>query len=105
MGDCQLWEFNGFFFFFILGLHLQHMEVPRLGVRLELQLPTYAIATATPDPSHVCDLQHSSQQRQILNPWSRVRDQTHVLTDITQVLNPLSHDGNSQRSNRFLRTD
>ena len=25
-----------FFFFFFLGLHLRHMEVPRLGVKLEL---------------------------------------------------------------------
>jgi len=27
------------------------MEVPRLGVELELQLPAYATATATPDLS------------------------------------------------------
>ena len=33
--------------FFFLGSHLQHMEVPRLGVELELQLPAYATATAT----------------------------------------------------------
>ena len=32
------------------------MEVPRLGTELELQLPAYTTATATPDPSHVCDL-------------------------------------------------
>ena len=30
-----------FFSFFFLGLHLQHMEVLRLGVKLELQLPAY----------------------------------------------------------------
>ena len=29
-----------------------HMEVPRLGVELELQLPAYAIATATQEPSY-----------------------------------------------------
>ena len=49
-------------FFFFLGPHLQHMEVPWLGVilgvKLELQLP--ASATATQDPSYVCDLHHSS---------------------------------------------
>ena len=39
-----------FHHFFFLGLHLQHMEFPGLGVKLELQLPTYAIATAMPDP-------------------------------------------------------
>ena len=32
------------FFFFILGLHLKHIEVPRLGVELELQLPAYSRA-------------------------------------------------------------
>ena len=33
-----------------LGLHLRHTEVPRLGVKSELQLPAYTTATATPDP-------------------------------------------------------
>ena len=31
------------------------MEVPRLEVASELQLPAYTTATATPDPSLVCD--------------------------------------------------
>ena len=34
--------------FFFLGLHPHHMEVPRLGVKLELQLPAYATATLDP---------------------------------------------------------
>ena len=42
--------------FFFLGLHPLHMEVPRLGVELELELPAYAIATTMPDPSWVCGL-------------------------------------------------
>ena len=33
--------------FSFLGLHLQHMEVPRLGVESELELPAYTTATAT----------------------------------------------------------
>ena len=33
-----------FFFFAVLGPHLQHMEIPRLGVKGELQLPAYTIA-------------------------------------------------------------
>ena len=44
------------------------MDVPRLGVQLELQLPVYATAIAMPDLSHVCDLHHSSRQCPILNP-------------------------------------
>ena len=33
-------------FFVFLGPHLQHMEVPGLGVELELQLLAYPPATA-----------------------------------------------------------
>ena len=36
-----------------VGLHPLHMEVPRLGVELELQLMTYTSATAEPDLSHI----------------------------------------------------
>ena len=54
-----------------LGPHLQHIEVPRLGVKSEPQLLTYTTATETSDPSCVCDLHHSSQQRWILNSLSR----------------------------------
>ena len=36
-----------FFFFGFLGPHPWHMEIPRLGVELELQPPAYTIATAT----------------------------------------------------------
>ena len=38
--------FYGIFLCVFLGLHTQHMEVPRLGVQLELQLWAYATATA-----------------------------------------------------------
>ena len=61
---------------FFLGPHPRQMEVPRLGVSSELQLPAYATATATWDSSHVCDINHSSQQCQILNPLSEARDRT-----------------------------
>ena len=39
--------FNQLIFFFFLGPHPQHMEVPKLGDESELQLPSYATATAT----------------------------------------------------------
>ena len=42
------------FFFFFLGLPPRHMEVPRLGVESELQLPAYATATATATRSELC---------------------------------------------------
>ena len=70
-----------FFSFFFVGPHPWHMEVSRLGVELELQLPSFAPATATGDPSHVCSLHHSSKQCHILNPLSQVRDLIHILMD------------------------
>ena len=63
-----------FFSFFVLGLHVHHMEVPGLGVELELQLLAYTTATATRDQSLICDLHHSSWQRRILNPLSETSD-------------------------------
>ena len=50
------------------------MEVPTLGVALELQLPVYTTAIATPDLSLICNLHHRSQQYRILNPLSEARD-------------------------------
>ena len=41
------------------------MEILGLGVELELQLPACTTATTMSDLSHVCDLDHSSQQHQI----------------------------------------
>ena len=61
------------------------MEVPRLGVALELQLLVYATATATLDMSCVRNLHDRSQQRWILNPLSEVRDQTRILMDTSQI--------------------
>ena len=65
------------------------MVVPRLGVKSELKPPAYATATAMPDPSHVCDLHHSSWQHQILNLQNEVRDRTCVLMDTSQICFPL----------------
>ena len=61
------------------------MEVPRLETESELQLPAYVTATATQDPSHVCDLHHSSRQHRILNPLSGARDGTWNLTVPSRV--------------------
>ena len=55
------------------------MEVPRLGVKLELQLLAYAKATAMPGLNRICSLHHSSWQHWILNPLSEARDRTRDL--------------------------
>ena len=66
-------------------LHLWHMEVPRLGVEWELQLPAYTTATATLDLSSICNPHHSSWQHRILNPLSKARDRTCNLTVTSQT--------------------
>ena len=40
-------------------------------------------ATATPEPSHLCDLSYSLWQCWILNPVNKARDQTRILMDTT----------------------
>ena len=53
------------------------MEVPRLGGKLEVQLPAYT--TATPDLSHLCAVHHGSRTHRILKPLIEARDRTHNL--------------------------
>ena len=72
------------------------MEVPSLGVKTGVQLLAYATATVTQDPSHICDLHHSSRQCQTLNPPSEARDGTCILMDTSQILNLPSHNRNSK---------
>ena len=56
-----------FFCFCFLGLHLWHMEVPRLGVKSELQLPAYTTV-------------HGNARS--LTHWaSEARDRTQILMD------------------------
>ena len=68
-----------FFFFCFLGSHSRHIEVPSLGAESELLLPTYTTATATQDPSRVCNLHHSSW------PLIEARDQTRILIDTSRI--------------------
>ena len=76
-----------FFFFFCFSFLFRatpaDMEVPRLGVESDLQMPAYA--TATQDLSHICDLHHSSRQRRIPNPLSKSRDGTRIVMDTSEV--------------------
>ena len=66
------------------------MEVPRLGVQSELQLP--AKATVTLDLNCICSRQH-----QILNPLSEASNRTRVLVDTSRICFQ-SHNGNSLES-------
>ena len=80
-----LFHFIYLFIFVSLGPQPQHMEVPRLGAKSELQLLACAPATATPDLSHVCNPHHSSWQRWILNLLSEARVWTCILMVANQI--------------------
>ena len=59
--EVTFFPLGGFFlvgwlvFFFKGWLHQWHIEVPRLGVQLELDLLAYDTTTATPDPRCITD--------------------------------------------------
>ena len=61
------------------------MEVPRIGVKSELQLLAYTTDKATRDLSCICNLYHSSRQWRLLNLLSEARDLTCVLMDTSWV--------------------
>ena len=86
---------KGDFLICFLGPHLWQYGSSQPGVQSELQLPAYATAMATPDPSRVFDLHDSSGQHWIPNSLSGNGARTRILMDTIQVLNPLSHDENS----------
>ena len=67
------------YLFIFLWQHLWHLEVLRLGVKLELLLLAYATTTEIPTGSESANLCTSLQQHWILNPLSKFRDQTHIL--------------------------
>ena len=54
-----------------------------------------AAATATRDPSYICDPRHSSRQCWSLNPLREARDRTCILVDTTRVRITVSHNRNS----------
>ena len=70
------------YFFAFFGPYLQHREVPRLGVKSELQLPVYI--STTRDQSGVCDYPtvHSNADPR---PTSKARDRTCILMDTGRI--------------------
>ena len=74
------------------------MEVPKLEVESELQLPAHSHSNKG------SELHHSSRPLQILNPLSKARDRTHILLNTSQVHNPLSHNRNSIKYHFYSTT-
>ena len=78
-----------FIYFCFLEQYLLHKEVPRLGVKLELQLPAYTTVTAMRDTSCLYEQLHSSHsswQCWILNPLSEARDEPTSLWILVQFV-------------------
>ena len=76
-----IFYFYFYFLFLLLGLHLWHMEVPRLEV------PS---CWPTPQPQQcriqaICELHHSPWQRWILNTLSEARDRILILMDTSWI--------------------
>ena len=63
------------------------MEVPRLGVKLELQLPAYSTDTATRDPEP--HLRPIPQLPATLDPWPTEQGQglNRIVMGTSQILN------------------
>ena len=78
------------------------MEVPRLGGESELQMPAFATATVTQDLNRICNLHHSSQQHQILNPLREARDRTCDHMAPSQICFYCVNSGNSRYLNLFM---
>ena len=62
------------------------MEVLRVGVESELQLPAYTTAMIMGDLRSVCKLNYSSEQSQILNPLSEVRDKAYIPVELVRFV-------------------
>ena len=59
-------------------------------------------STAVRNLSCICDLRSSPRQCHILNPLCKTKDRTCILMDVSGVLNPLRHDGNSHSLRQSL---
>ena len=88
-----------FYFIFFLGPHSEHMEVPRLGVASELQLPVYTTAIATPEP-HLCPMPQLAAMGESLTHGARRGIEPS--SSRTPGLKPLSHNGNSLNPMFFI---
>ena len=81
------------FYFLFLGPHLQHIEVPRLGVKSELQLPAYT--TQPQHPGSEPSLRHTPQFTGMLDPQPTEQGQgSNLHPQRYQDSFPLHHNGN-----------
>ena len=75
------------------------MEVPRLGVKLELQPQPQPCQTQAASVTYT----RAHRDTWPFNTLSEARYRTDILIDISWVLNPLSHSGNSKSAGLILQ--
>ena len=103
-GRVPTWDppfsFSCFFalFCFCLFRALTAYRSSQAGVQIRATAAGYTIATAIPDPSHVCNLTTAHSNAGSFNPLSEAGDRTCVLMDTSWILNLMSHSGNSGKS-------
>ena len=79
-------ELNWWVFFLCVCMCLfRATAVAYGGSQARGPIGAYTRATATPDPSRIFDLHHSSQQCRIFSPLSKARDQPHNLIVPNQI--------------------
>ena len=72
-------SFHEFFFFFFF------LRPAPVAYGSSQARSWFQAATAMPDPSHICDLHHSSWRPWMLNPLEVARDWTRILMDVSQI--------------------
>ena len=72
--------------------YLQHMEVKAKG---QIRAGLCHSHSSTRSKLHLCPVLQLAATLRCLNPLREIRDRTHILVDTSQVLNLLSHSGNS----------
>ena len=81
-GGCRKSLYYGELPLFVKQLHLLHMDVSGLKVKLGLQLPAYTTVTSTPGLSHICNLCCNLQQCQIHKSLRKAKDRAGILAEI-----------------------
>ena len=88
------------FFFNICTCDVWKFSLARGQIRVAAAACT--TATATPNQSHICNLCHSLWGCLILNPLSKARNQTCILTETMSLLTHWATTGTSQKKKKMM---
>ena len=92
---CHLLSFMYLLFLFRVAPAAYESSQARGRTKAAAEAYATARATAPQDPRWVCDLRRSLKQRRSLTHWARPGIEPTSWQGLCQVLNPLSHSGNS----------